>query len=299
MSTAPQQAVLAPTRSGSAAADLVRNIIIGGSAGVIGQTVVYPMYNVKTRLHTEPTRYRHAAHCIRKVVQHEGVRGLYRGLPPAFFGVFFEKAIKLTANDAFRKRLAAPDGSVSLLKGVTAGAGAGLCQVVVTNPMEMVMITMQTRSAQGRKPKSMTRVIQGLGLPGLYRGTVSTLARDVPFSAVFFSLREYMNLWFADETGKTPKRGIFAGGLASGCIAATISTPMDVIKTSLMAESGARNAQPAAPMTIRMCANIVYKTQGIAGFFNGVGPRLLIISPLFGITMFFYEIFGEQTTSKK
>lgn len=294
-------------------AQLFRNIMFGGVAGVIGQSCVYPLYVVKTRMHTQPDRYRHAVHCFRKIVQHEGWRGLYRGMPPAVIGVFPEKALKLSINDYLRSRLQSSDGTLSSWRAMLAGGGAGLCQVIATNPMEMTMITMQTRSAQGRKPKSLMHVVRSLGLPGLYRGTAATLLRDIPFSMVLFPLRTTMENAFADKrTGETGITGVFFAGIIAGSTAAAVSTPMDVIKTRLMAEAGsaahdsAVRIQPvgtksiartqasqtmAKPqLTIASCAQEIWAKEGILGFFNGVGPRLFTISPLFGITLMFYEL---------
>jgi solute carrier family 25 (mitochondrial aspartate/glutamate transporter), member 12/13 len=282
---------------------LARTIMSGGTAGIIGQSCVFPMYSVKTRMHTDPTRYRSASHCIRKVLQHEGWRGLYRGLPPALLGVFPEKAIKLAMNDHLRNMLTAPDGTISVARSMLAGAGAGLCQVIATNPMEMLMITMQTRSLQGRKPKSMAKVIQKLGLPGLYRGTASTLCRDVPFSMVFFSMKSSLEKAFAGDRNKAPIAGVFAAGIIAGSAAAAMSTPMDVIKTRLMAAAGGAShstrrisatttvatSEVVAVENIASVARDIWVKEGVAGFFTGVVPRILIISPLFGITLLFYE----------
>lgn len=41
---------------------------------------------------------------------------------------------------------------------------------------------------------------------------------------------------------------------------------------------------------IAQCARHIYTTEGIKGFFAGVGPRVLIISPLFGITLWVYDV---------
>ena len=40
--------------------------------------------------------YRNSFDCFKKVIRHEGVTGLYRGLVPQLMGVAPEKAIKLT-----------------------------------------------------------------------------------------------------------------------------------------------------------------------------------------------------------
>lgn len=55
-----------------------------------------------------------------------------------------EKAIKLVANDFFRFCLAVPyQEQLPLVRGMIAGGGAGLCQIIVTTPMELLKIQMQ------------------------------------------------------------------------------------------------------------------------------------------------------------
>ena len=42
--------------------------------------------------------YKNSFDCFKKVLRHEGFRGLYRGLGPQLVGVCPEKAIKLTVS---------------------------------------------------------------------------------------------------------------------------------------------------------------------------------------------------------
>lgn len=228
-----------PAAAARPANELLTNILTGAVAGVVGQSTVFPMYVLKTAVQNagRPTTIVAAA---RKVVRKQGLRGLYRGLPPALVGVAPEKAIKLSMNDFFRSRLADPEtGFVSLGSSVLAGAGAGLCQVVATCPMEMLMITMMTRATEdGRKPKSLTHLVRELGLPGLYRGTLATLARDVPFSMVFFSMNASVKERLADENGKVSIGRVFLAGITAGSTAAALSTPMDVIAAAAAARRG-------------------------------------------------------------
>lgn len=74
-----------------------------GSFIAVGATAVYPIDLVKTRMQNQRTgsfigelMYRNSFDCFKKVVRHEGVFGLYRGLVPQLMGVAPEKAIKLT-----------------------------------------------------------------------------------------------------------------------------------------------------------------------------------------------------------
>ena len=68
-----------------------------------GATAVYPIDLVKTRMQNQRSgpmvgelMYKNSFDCFKKVIRHEGIRGLYRGLGPQLVGVCPEKAIKLT-----------------------------------------------------------------------------------------------------------------------------------------------------------------------------------------------------------
>lgn len=109
--------------------------------------------------------------------------GLYRGLSVNLIGIIPEKAIKLAVNDYCRERFAGNDSPDTLAPhlGMIAGfvftnnsATAGFCQVVATNPMEIVKIRMQLGN-------NLTQILSDLGFRGLYKGTAATLCRDVPF----------------------------------------------------------------------------------------------------------------------
>ena len=62
---------------------------LGSIAGAVGATAVYPIDLVKTRMQNQRSgsfvgelMYRNSMDCFKKVIRHEGVSGLYRGLVP-------------------------------------------------------------------------------------------------------------------------------------------------------------------------------------------------------------------------
>lgn len=158
-----------------------------------------------------------------------------------------EKAIKLAANDFFRSRLAGisrkaqgnPDKLPTGL-GMLAGALAGTTQVVATNPMETVKIRMQMAAITASRSSSMGSmtmqhipstfsVVKDLGLKGMYRGSLATLSRDVPFSMLFFQLFASFKNLISDRTRKKELEFpyIFISGISAGAIGAFLVTPMD------------------------------------------------------------------------
>lgn len=56
------------------------------------------MQNQRTGSFIGELMYRNSIDCFKKVIRHEGVFGLYRGLVPQLLGVAPEKAIKLTVS---------------------------------------------------------------------------------------------------------------------------------------------------------------------------------------------------------
>ena len=225
----------------------VYNFALGSVAGAFGATVVYPIDLVKTRMQnqrgTTPGQqplYKNSIDCFTKVIGREGVRGLYSGLGPQLVGVAPEKAIKLTVNDLVRGKLTQVDGTLPLWAEIIAGGSAGACQVVFTNPLEIVKIRLQiqgemAKSVENAPKRSAIWIVRHLGLVGLYKGASACLLRDVPFSAIYFPAYAHLK---KDYFGEGPNKRLNVGqllvaGAIAGIPAAYLTTPCDVIKTRL------------------------------------------------------------------
>ena len=103
----------------------------------IGAFAVYPIDLVKTRMQNQRSKsyvgevmYRNSFDCFKKVVRHEGIMGLYKGLTVQLIGVAPEKAIKLTVNDLARDKFMQYNGTLPLYGEIIAGGMAGGCQVI-------------------------------------------------------------------------------------------------------------------------------------------------------------------------
>lgn len=69
---------------------------------------------------------------------------MYRGCGVNLLLITPEKAIKLVANDFFRFELSVPgQEQLPVWRSMIAGGGAGLCQIVITTPMELLKIQLQ------------------------------------------------------------------------------------------------------------------------------------------------------------
>ncbi|XP_024915633.1 solute carrier family 25 member 55a isoform X3 [Cynoglossus semilaevis] len=265
--------------------------------------------------------------CLIKTVRSEGYFGMYRGAAVNLTLVTPEKAIKLAANDFFRHHLAKDGKGLTVFKEMLAGCGAGMCQVIVTTPMEMLKIQLQDAGrlvAQQQKPVMLTptklvaantmlsrsynsgtvvsappravsatqiakELLQTQGIRGLYKGLGATLMRDVPFSVVYFPLFANLNqLGKPNPDQSSPFYWAFLSGCAAGSAAAVTVNPCDVVKTRL--QSLNKGAAEETYNGVVDCISKIMRKEGPSAFLKGAGCRALVIAPLFGIAQVMYFV---------
>ncbi|KAI1814695.1 mitochondrial carrier domain-containing protein [Poronia punctata] len=282
-------------------AESAYSFLLGSFAGAFGAFMVYPIDLVKTRMQNQrgadpgQRLYKNSVDCFRKVITNEGFRGLYSGVLPQLVGVAPEKAIKLTVNDIVRGLLTGKTGEIKLQHEIISGGTAGACQVVFTNPLEIVKIRLQVqgemvKATEGAAPKrSAMWIVRNLGLKGLYKGASACLLRDVPFSAIYFPTYSHLKKDMFGESS-TKRLGVvqlLTAGAIAGMPAAYLTTPCDVIKTRLQVEARTGDTNYTG---LRHAAKTILKEEGFRAFFKGGPARILRSSPQFGFTLAAYEV---------
>ncbi|GBC03256.1 hypothetical protein RclHR1_05030013 [Rhizophagus clarus] len=254
--------------------------LLGSIAGAVGATAVYPIDLVKTRMQNQRSKivgellYRNSFDCFKKVIRTEGFMGLYSGLGPQLVGVAPEKAIKLTVNDYLRSKLKDNNGKLPLKYEILAGGAAGGCQVIFTNPLEIVKIRLQIQGEMAKNISNVQRrsalwIVRHLGLLGLYKGAAACLLRDVPFSAIYFPVYSHLKSDFFEEG---PDKKLNMGELLlSGAIAE------------------ARKGQTTYH-GIMDAGRKILAEEGFKAFFKGGPARVFRSSPQFGATLMVYEL---------
>jgi len=285
-------------------------LINGGIAGSIGTSCVFPLDLAKTRIQDQRTfsktggdvgkrLYKNVFHCVYVVGRTEGLRGLYKGLGINLLLVNPEKAIKLAVNDQCRQHLGAKNGSMLPIKyEALAGGFAGMCQIVITTPMEFLKIQMQVsgrnaEAAQTSALKVAFSLMREKGIGGIYRGFGATFLRDVPFSIVYFPLFSFLNSQGYKDGKKPHPSHSLASGLGSGVFSAVLVTPADVVKTRLQVLKRMEGEQLYTGWTDAV--KKIYKYEGGSAFFKGALTRAIVVAPLFGIAQMVYFVgFAEH-----
>lgn len=76
-------------------------------------------------------------------------------------------------------------------------------------------------------------------------------------------------------------------GIIAGSIAAGVTTPFDVVKTTMQAHRG---TQSQVYRGMWDCVRHIYAEEGGTAFWKGFGPRMARSAPQFGITLLAYEL---------
>ncbi|KAF1334688.1 hypothetical protein FI667_g1476, partial [Globisporangium splendens] len=238
------------------------------------------------------------SHALRHIFQTEGVRGLFSGLSPTMMIAVPSTVLYYISYDLLlqtgRQHVPEYDAIVPLLAGTT----ARIVAASVTSPIELIRTRMQgnpTSQADGIV-RTFHRAIRSGGYQSLLNGLVATLARDVPFSAIYWTSYEGLQAKFTQaepEVSFSRTQRAFACGALSGAIAATLTTPFDVVKTlqqvKMPSAMGPNSAKSSGVAVLKQIVAI----QGVQGAFTGLSARLARVTPSCAIMISCYEL-GKQ-----
>jgi len=153
--------------------DALINGLAGAGGGIIAQLLTYPLQTVNARQQTErdptkPAFKNGATRQLYLVVKNEGWERLYGGLMPSLVGTAASQGVYYYFYQIFRNRAEAKalersrrglgDGSVGMLQSLTVAALSGCVNVLLTNPIWVVVTRMQThrKANKQQSPQGLT-----------------------------------------------------------------------------------------------------------------------------------------------
>ena len=143
------------------------------------------------------------------------------------------------------------------------------------------------------------------GIRGFYEGYFGGLTRDIPFRVAQLTSYEVTKKLFLElkknkqqnditdaKLELSPGEAAAVGALA-GSFSAAITAPLDRIKTLLMTDSAAYGGN------VIECTAKIWREEGIAGFCQGLVPRVVYIAPSVMIFFIAYEQVQQHFNSKE
>lgn len=189
------------------------HLLAAANAGIVTSTATNPIWLVKTRLQLDKAsnkQYKNSWDCIKSVLKHEGIPGLYRGLTASYLGsvestlqwVLYEQMKNIISQKSLQRDQEGRERTKldSFLEWSARSGSAGLAKFIasmITYPHEVIRTRLrQAPLVEGGKPKY-TSVIQCFklvvkeeGLASMYGGLTPHLLRTVPNSIIMFGTWE-------------------------------------------------------------------------------------------------------------
>ncbi|KAI8925454.1 mitochondrial carrier domain-containing protein [Entophlyctis helioformis] len=271
----------------------VDQFIAGGLAGVAQVLVGHPLDTVKTRLQLGGAEFKGPMDCIVKTARHEGILGLYKGMAAPLVGVAFVNAVLFSAYGWCRNIQTADSQTVhqlSLSQIALAGAGGGIIQSFVAGPIELLKIRLQMQragkgaAAQYGGPLDVVRqLVRDHGIRhGLFRGTTSTIIKEIPVRARpalrsayagYYVGFEAVKRWLSGTPNESPTdlpvhQLMFAGAIG-GLSYWTACYPLDVAKSRIQ-----RSNRGEVSANIFKALGVIYREAGWRGWFKGYATSL-------------------------
>ncbi|OAX83985.1 hypothetical protein ACJ72_01648 [Emergomyces africanus] len=287
-----------------------RSLLSGAVAGLTVDLSLYPLDTIKTRLQQARKHTRSSGKPSAPSLR-QTVRGIYAGLPSVLLGSAPSAASFFIVYDGVNRYLLPPHPPSSststpvswqhaILTHSLASSLGEISACAVRVPTEVIKQRAQAGLFGGSTLRALKDILslrhagsgsvndtrrRGLGLVirELYRGTSITIAREIPFSVLQFTMWESMKDAYASRnagpdghtipgsgsTGVGAAPSALLGSLA-GSIAAGLTTPLDVVKTRVMLarRGGSDNIR------VRDVVRGILKEEGFGAFWRGIGPRV-------------------------
>lgn len=240
---------------------------------------------------------------LRQIIKTEGPRGLFRGIGPTVVGVAPSRAIYFAAYESskeFFNGLCSPETHfVHLCSAVIAGISA----TTATNPIWFVKTRLQLDQKVESKltcRECIRNIYQQNGIRGFYKGLTAsyfgvseTVVHLVIYESIRAHLRQMSNHDSLNNTsgdGKTNKASSWTSdylknmlaGACSKTFATCLCYPHEVARTRLR-EEGSRY------VSFFQTLLLVFKEEGRAGLYRGLGTQLIRQIPNTALVMATYQ----------
>ncbi|KAK0647405.1 Tricarboxylate transport protein [Lasiodiplodia hormozganensis] len=273
------------------------SLISGSVAGGIEATLTYPFEYAKTCLQlrsatpTGPSSTTNPFHVLLHTARTEGIPAIYAGCSTLVLGTALKAGVRFTTFDSVKNTLAEPDGRLSPARSIFAGSVAGAVEsVVAVTPTERIKTALIDDAKGARRfrsaPHAVAVLVREQGLRTMYRGLVSTTAKQSANSAVRMGSYNAMKEAYRARFGCLPKSTpeTFALGAIAGTVTVYATQPFDTVKTRAQSARGERLGQAVRG---------VWRDGGVRGFWKGSTMRLARLVFAGGIVFSVYEVVAE------
>ncbi|KAI9859286.1 MAG: hypothetical protein M1813_007060 [Trichoglossum hirsutum] len=267
--------------------DNIAHALAGAGGGLLSMTLTYPLITLSTRAQVESKRAQSSvADAVRRIVEREGITGLYAGLESALFGISVTNFVYYYWYEWTRvgfERAAVKAGRVSrkltTVESMIAGALAGSATVLITNPIWVVNTRMTARKGDsdeavlpGSTPKkapstlgTLLALIKNEGPSALFAGVIPALVLVIN-PILQYTIFEQLKNYVAKKRRVTPTDAFFLGALGK-LLATAITYPYITVKSRM-------HVAGKEKVTMSEGLKKIIREEGWQSLYKGIGPKI-------------------------
>lgn len=276
------------------------HLVAGISGGVTATLMLHPLDVIKIRFAVNDGRmnsvpkYNGIINAFRTIYQHEGFKGLYKGVTPNILGAgaswglyfFFYNTLKLHLQQGN------VDTKLSAGTHLLAATEAGLATLLITNPIWIVKTRLCLQYGSDGPTKyngtidCLVKIYQADGFKGYYKGLLPGIF-GVSHGAVQFMVYEelkklHSQIYNQPLSTKLNTSEYLTFAAISKLIAAALTYPYQVVRARLQNQYYTYNGSLD-------CIRQTWLYEGWRGFYKGLGTNLIRVTPATMITFLTYE----------
>ncbi|GMH16024.1 hypothetical protein Nepgr_017865 [Nepenthes gracilis] len=286
----------------------VRELIAGGCAGAFAKTAVAPLERIKILFQTRTEGFHSLGvyRSLKKLINHEGIKGLYKGNGASLLRIVPYAALHYMSYEQYRCWLwsnchfLGTGPVVDLLAGSAAGGTAVLC----TYPLDLIRTKLAYQVVDNRQlfrndinyacssttyrgvQDAFKQVYKERGIRALYRGVGPTLIGILPYAGLKFYIYEELKRHVPEEHQNSMVLRLSCGALA-GLFGQTFTYPLDVIRRQMQVENlqqrGVRYRNTKEGLAF------VVRNQGWRQLFSGLSINYIKVVPSVAIGFTTYD----------
>ncbi|KAI9713375.1 MAG: hypothetical protein M1812_006653 [Candelaria pacifica] len=291
--TQPAREVV-PSSTTAQQSDNIAHALAGAGGGLLSMTLTYPLITLSTRAQVESKRAQSSTlDAVRRIVQREGITGLYAGLDSALFGISvtnfvyyycqLELGYEWTRAGFERAAVKAGRSSKKLttIESILAGALAGSATVLITNPIWVVNTRMTARQnepdekvlpgGRPRKAPSTLRTLISLfrdeGPMALFSGVLPALVLVIN-PILQYTIFEQLKNALEKRRRVTPTDAFCLGAIGK-LMATSITYPYITVKSRMHVAS-----RDGPKDNMFESVRRIIREEGWAGLYRGIGPKV-------------------------
>eukprot|EP01087_Luapelamoeba_hula_P002025 TRINITY_DN1179_c1_g3_i2.p1 TRINITY_DN1179_c1_g3~~TRINITY_DN1179_c1_g3_i2.p1 ORF type:complete len:498 (-),score=89.86 TRINITY_DN1179_c1_g3_i2:46-1539(-) len=259
-------------------------LVYGALSGAISRTSTAPLERLKILKQIQHAQaggpqYKGVLDSLIKMWRSEGIAGFFKGNGINCIRIMPSSAIRFWSYEVY-KNIFGTATHISNEGRLAAGALSGITAAIATHPLDLVRTRLSAQTTEKKYSGlfgTFMTVYKEEGWRGLYKGLGTSCMGVAPYVALNFAACEGLRDWSRQMGLSGGVGSSLVIGSAGATVAMTCTYPTELLRRRMMMQGagGSERQYNGIPDAVRK----IYQSEGIVGFYRGMGVTYLRVIP--------------------